>query len=162
MVFLWCHIWNYKQCEIHYAKIRINTGFFKKVKHHFPITQFICFWGFYLFLGKSGRFWGNFFVLGMYRQSKNKWSLAHTYRWYAYLGYAAFITLFVPFVVHAVATKGKEIWRIKSWTENPPLIRMAGSSGDFVKVHKNIINILLNIPDRQHIFFLILLHTVIK
>lgn len=28
---------------------------------------------------------------------------------YAYLGYAAFITLFVPFVVHAVATKGKEI-----------------------------------------------------
>ena len=33
---------------------------------------------------------------------------------------------------------------------------MAGSSGDFVKVHKNIINILLNIPDRQHIFFLIL------
>jgi len=50
----------------------INTGFFKKVKHHFPITQFICFWGFYLFLGKSGRFWGNFFVFGMYRQSKNK------------------------------------------------------------------------------------------
>jgi hypothetical protein len=40
--------------------------------------------------------------------------------------------------------------------------RMAGSSGDFVKVHKNIINILLNIPDRQHIFFLILLHAVIK
>ena len=62
----------YKQCEIHYAKSRINTGFFKKVKHYFPITQFICFWGFYLFLGKSGRFWGNFFVLGMYRQSKNK------------------------------------------------------------------------------------------
>ena len=28
---------------------------------------------------------------------------------YAYLGYAAFITLFVPFIVHAVATKGKEI-----------------------------------------------------
>ena len=28
---------------------------------------------------------------------------------YADLGYAAFITLFVPFVVHAVATKGKEI-----------------------------------------------------
>ena len=28
---------------------------------------------------------------------------------YAYLGYAAFITLFVPFVVHAVATKGNEI-----------------------------------------------------
>ena len=28
---------------------------------------------------------------------------------YAYLGYAAFITLFIPFVVHAVATKGKEI-----------------------------------------------------
>ena len=28
---------------------------------------------------------------------------------YAYLGYAAFITLFVPFVVHAIATKGKEI-----------------------------------------------------
>ena len=23
---------------------------------NFPITQFICFWGFYLFLGKSGRF----------------------------------------------------------------------------------------------------------
>ena len=39
-----------------YAKSRINTGFFKKVKHYFPITQFICFWGFYLFLGKSGRF----------------------------------------------------------------------------------------------------------
>ena len=38
------------------AKSRINTGFFKKVKHYFPITQFICFWGFYLFLGKSGRF----------------------------------------------------------------------------------------------------------
>lgn len=37
-----------------------------------------------------------------------------------------------------------------------------GTSGDFVKVHKNIINILLNIPDRQHIFFLILLHAVIK
>ncbi len=28
---------------------------------------------------------------------------------YAYLGYAAFITLFVPFVIHAVVTKGKEI-----------------------------------------------------
>jgi len=28
---------------------------------------------------------------------------------YAYLGYAAFITLFVPFVVHAVGTGGKEI-----------------------------------------------------
>ena len=28
---------------------------------------------------------------------------------YAYLGYAAFITLFVPFVIHAIATKGKEI-----------------------------------------------------
>jgi len=28
---------------------------------------------------------------------------------YAYLGYAAMITLFVPFVVHAVKTKGKEI-----------------------------------------------------
>jgi len=42
------------------------------------------------------------------------------------------------------------------------IIRMAGSSEDFVKVHKNIINILLNIPDRQHIFFLILLHAVIK
>ena len=28
---------------------------------------------------------------------------------YAYLGYAAFITLFVPFVVHAIGTKGKEI-----------------------------------------------------
>ena len=28
---------------------------------------------------------------------------------YAYLGYAAFITLFVPFVVHAIATNGKEI-----------------------------------------------------
>ena len=39
---------------------------------------------------------------------------------------------------------------------------MAGTSGDFVKVHKNIINILLNIPDRQHIFFLILLRTVIN
>ena len=29
---------------------------------------------------------------------------------YAYLGYAALITLFIPFVIHAVATKGKEIW----------------------------------------------------
>ena len=28
---------------------------------------------------------------------------------YAYLGYAAFITLFVPFIIHAIATKGKEI-----------------------------------------------------
>ena len=28
---------------------------------------------------------------------------------YAYLGYAALITLFIPFVIHAVATKGKEI-----------------------------------------------------
>ena len=28
---------------------------------------------------------------------------------YAYLGYAAFITLFVPFVIHAIATRGKEI-----------------------------------------------------
>ena len=28
---------------------------------------------------------------------------------YAYLGYAAFITLFVPFIVHAIGTKGKEI-----------------------------------------------------
>ncbi len=28
---------------------------------------------------------------------------------YAYLGYAAMITLFVPFVIHAVKTKGKEI-----------------------------------------------------
>ena len=28
---------------------------------------------------------------------------------YAYLGYAAFITLFIPFVVHAIGTKGKEI-----------------------------------------------------
>ena len=28
---------------------------------------------------------------------------------YAYLGYAAFITLFIPFVIHAIATKGKEI-----------------------------------------------------
>lgn len=28
---------------------------------------------------------------------------------YAYLGYAAFITLFVPFLVHVIATKGKEI-----------------------------------------------------
>lgn len=28
---------------------------------------------------------------------------------YAYLGYAAFITLFVPFVIHAVKTQGKEI-----------------------------------------------------
>ncbi len=28
---------------------------------------------------------------------------------YAYLGYAAFITLFVPFLVHMIATKGKEI-----------------------------------------------------
>ena len=28
---------------------------------------------------------------------------------YAYLGYAALITLFIPFVVHVVATKGKEI-----------------------------------------------------
>ncbi len=28
---------------------------------------------------------------------------------YAYLGYAAFITLFVPFVIHVIVTKGKEI-----------------------------------------------------
>lgn len=28
---------------------------------------------------------------------------------YAYLGYAALITLFIPFIIHAVATKGKEI-----------------------------------------------------
>ena len=28
---------------------------------------------------------------------------------YAYLGYAAFITLFVPFVAHVIATKGKEV-----------------------------------------------------
>jgi uncharacterized membrane protein YkvI len=28
---------------------------------------------------------------------------------YAYLGYAAFITLFVPFIVHAIATKGTDI-----------------------------------------------------
>ena len=28
---------------------------------------------------------------------------------YAYLGYAAYITLFIPFVIHAIATKGKEI-----------------------------------------------------
>ncbi len=28
---------------------------------------------------------------------------------YAYLGYAAFITLFVPFIVHCIRTKGKEI-----------------------------------------------------
>lgn len=28
---------------------------------------------------------------------------------YAYLGYAAFITLFVPFVIHMIVTKGKEI-----------------------------------------------------
>lgn len=28
---------------------------------------------------------------------------------YAYLGYAAFITLFIPFVVHAIATRGREI-----------------------------------------------------
>ena len=28
---------------------------------------------------------------------------------YAYLGYAAFITLFVPFVIHMILTKGKEI-----------------------------------------------------
>lgn len=28
---------------------------------------------------------------------------------YAYLGYAAFITLFVPFLIHMIATKGKEI-----------------------------------------------------
>lgn len=28
---------------------------------------------------------------------------------YAYLGYAAMITLFIPFVIHAAATKGKEI-----------------------------------------------------
>lgn len=28
---------------------------------------------------------------------------------YAYLGYAAFITLFVPFVIHAIVTRGKEI-----------------------------------------------------
>lgn len=28
---------------------------------------------------------------------------------YAYLGYAALITLFIPFVIHAIGTKGKEI-----------------------------------------------------
>lgn len=28
---------------------------------------------------------------------------------YAYLGYAALITLFIPFVVHVIGTKGKEI-----------------------------------------------------
>jgi uncharacterized membrane protein YkvI len=28
---------------------------------------------------------------------------------YAYLGYAALITLFIPFIIHAIATKGKEI-----------------------------------------------------
>ena len=28
---------------------------------------------------------------------------------YAYLGYAAMITVFIPFVIHAIATKGKEI-----------------------------------------------------
>ena len=28
---------------------------------------------------------------------------------YAYLGYAAFITLFIPFVVHAIATRGREV-----------------------------------------------------
>ena len=28
---------------------------------------------------------------------------------YAYLGYAAFITLFVPFIIHVIVTKGKEI-----------------------------------------------------
>lgn len=28
---------------------------------------------------------------------------------YAYLGYAALVTLFIPFVIHALATKGKEI-----------------------------------------------------
>ena len=28
---------------------------------------------------------------------------------YAYLGYAALITLFIPFLIHAIVTKGKEI-----------------------------------------------------
>ena len=28
---------------------------------------------------------------------------------YAYLGYAAFITLFIPFIIHVIVTKGKEI-----------------------------------------------------
>lgn len=28
---------------------------------------------------------------------------------YAYLGYAALITLFVPFIIHVIVTKGKEI-----------------------------------------------------
>ena len=28
---------------------------------------------------------------------------------YAYLGYAAFITLFIPFVVHVISTNGKEV-----------------------------------------------------
>lgn len=28
---------------------------------------------------------------------------------YAYLGYAALITLFIPFLIHAITTKGKEI-----------------------------------------------------
>ena len=47
-------------------------------------------------------------------------------------------------------------------SKNPPLICITGSVGDFGKVHKNIIKILLNIPDRQHIFFLIVLHIVVK
>lgn len=28
---------------------------------------------------------------------------------YAYLGYAALITLFIPFVLHALITRGREI-----------------------------------------------------
>lgn len=28
---------------------------------------------------------------------------------YAYLGYAACITLFIPFILHAIGTKGKKI-----------------------------------------------------
>ena len=28
---------------------------------------------------------------------------------YAYLGYAAFITLFIPFIIHVIVTKGKEV-----------------------------------------------------
>ena len=28
---------------------------------------------------------------------------------YAYLEYAAFITLFIPFIIHVIVTKGKEI-----------------------------------------------------
>lgn len=40
---------------------------------------------------------------------------------YAYLGYAAFITLFVPFVVHAIATKRKRDLKNKKLNRKSPV-----------------------------------------